>query len=141
MDRLSELGAEDGEEFLTIEDLNLLRRDPMALNGYVVANSAPPVSAALAMLPQVSGITVNTVHGNDRSIGEVTRRFGSEIVESMEGAAFMYVCLIHDVPFAQVRAVSNRVERRNRAGWKMQEAIHNLGTTAMQILNTLPAQP
>ena len=25
----------------------------------------------------------------------------------MEGAAFMYACLIHQVPFAQVRAVSN----------------------------------
>ena len=34
----------------------------------------------------------------------------------MEGAAFMYVCLMHQVPFAQIRAVSNVVERRNRAG-------------------------
>ena len=34
----------------------------------------------------------------------------------MEGAAFMYACLIQGVPFAQVRAVSNIVERRNRDG-------------------------
>ena len=37
----------------------------------------------------------------------------------MEGAAFMYACLIAGVPFAQVRAVSNRVERRNRAAWDL----------------------
>ena len=31
-------------------------------------------------------------------------------VESMEGAAFMHACLIHEISFAQVRAVSNVVE-------------------------------
>ena len=34
----------------------------------------------------------------------------------MEGAGFMYACLIHGLPFAQVRAVSNIVETRNRRG-------------------------
>ena len=80
----------------------------------------------LASLRAVNGITVNTVHGNDDSIARVTRRFSPD-VESMEGAAFMYACLIHGVPFAQVRAVSNIVERRNRAAWKLAEAIANLG--------------
>ena len=53
----------------------------------------------------------------------------------MEGAAFMYACLIHDLPFAQVRAVSNVVERRNREAWKMADAIHNLGRTTLGILD------
>jgi futalosine hydrolase len=75
--------------------------------------------------------------GNDKFGDEVTR----PLVESMEGAAFMYACLIHDVPFAQVRAVSNVVERRNRATWKMDEAIRNLGVAAVQILNSLPEDP
>jgi futalosine hydrolase len=52
----------------------------------------------------------------------------------MEGAAFMYSCLIHDVPFAQVRAVSNMVERRNRESWKISNAIDNLTTAALDIL-------
>ena len=46
----------------------------------------------------------------------------------MEGAAFMQACLIHDVVFAQVRAVSNVVERRNRDAWKLAEAIGSLGS-------------
>ena len=53
----------------------------------------------------------------------------------MEGAAFMYACLIHGVAFAQVRAVSNVVERRNRDAWKMTDAIGSLGTTALSILD------
>jgi len=56
-------------------------------------------------------------------------------VESMEGAAFMSTCLIHKVPFAQVRAVSNLVERRNRESWKMAEAIHNLAVAALRIVD------
>ena len=39
----------------------------------------------------------------------------------------MYACLIHGVPFAQVRAVSNVVERRNRDAWKLAEAIEQPG--------------
>jgi futalosine hydrolase len=53
----------------------------------------------------------------------------------MEGAAFMSACLIHKVAFAQVRAVSNFVERRNRASWKMADAILNLNGAALRILN------
>jgi futalosine hydrolase len=87
-------------------------------------------------LPAVSGITVNTVHGNERTIADVSRRFHPQ-VESMEGAAFMYGCLINEVPFAQVRAVSNMVERRNRDAWRMGDAIRNLGTAALTILDTL----
>ena len=52
----------------------------------------------------------------------------------MEGAAFMYACLVHGLPFAQVRAVSNVVERRNRDAWKLTEAIANLGATALRML-------
>jgi futalosine hydrolase len=73
------------------------------------------------------------VHGDGESIARVRERFDPD-VETMEGAAFMYACLIHGVPFAQVRAVSNMVERRNRAAWKLDEAISNLGTVASQIL-------
>jgi futalosine hydrolase len=53
----------------------------------------------------------------------------------MEGAGFMQACLIHDVAFAQVRAVSNVVERRNRDAWKLADAIGLLGTTALSILD------
>ena len=52
----------------------------------------------------------------------------------MEGAAFMYACLMHGVPFAQIRAVSNVVERRNRSSWKVQEAIEALARAVAEIV-------
>jgi len=101
-----------------------------------LVNVAPPSNAALTRLPAVRGITVNTAHGNERSIAAVVRRFQPQ-VESMEGAAFMYACLIHDLPFAQVRAVSNIVERRNRQAWRVADAISALSTVAMTLVDTL----
>ena len=37
--------------------------------------------------------------------------------------------------FAQVRAVSNLVERRNRESWKLAEAIHNLSVETLRIIS------
>jgi futalosine hydrolase len=128
-DRIAELGAEDGDTFLTVEELKLPAE-------HQFVNDAPPVNDALSRLPAVSGITVNTVHGNQRSIAAVVQRFKPQ-VESMEGAAFMYSCVVHGILFAQVRAVSNMVEQRSRATWKMTEAIDNLTVAALHILESV----
>jgi futalosine hydrolase len=139
-DRLCELGAEDGDGFLPIDELELLKADPPALNGYAMTNAKPPISGALMMIPGVNGVTVNKVHGNNASIAFVRERFAPQ-VESMEGAAFMFACLLSNVPFAQVRAVSNIVERRNRSAWRIDDALRSLGASAVRILETLPAEP
>ena len=125
-DHIAELGAEDNEEFVTIEAIRLPAE-------WTFVNSAPPPLAALRALPAVNAITVNTVHGNERSIAAVMERFRPE-VESMEGAAFMSACLISNVTFAQVRAVSNIVERRNRGAWRVAEAIERLAQATRRIL-------
>ena len=132
-DRLAELGTEDGDGFLTIQEMGLLRDDEFPFRDGRLVNDSPPPIVALANPRAVDGITVNTVHGSDGSIAGVTERFGPD-VESMEGAAFMYCCLIHGVAFAQVRAVSNVVERRNRSAWKMKEAIAALGAASLRML-------
>ncbi len=132
-DRLAELGAEDGDRFLTIHDLGLLDANAFPFQNGRLVNVDPPVGPAIRHLPAVAGITVSTVHGRERTIAETVERFHPQ-VESMEGAAFMYACLIHGVRFAQIRAVSNVVERRNRGSWKMAEAIVALGEAAAQVL-------
>jgi futalosine hydrolase len=135
-DRLAELGAEDDTHFVTIQELQLLGEDEFPFEGGALRNRYPPSNPAIASLPAVSAITVNTVHGSEASIARVVARFRPQ-VESMEGAAFMYACLIQQVPFAQVRAVSNIVERRNRAAWKITEAIDVLNATALTIIDGL----
>jgi futalosine hydrolase len=133
-DRIAELGAEDDQSFLTVQQLHLLGEDEFPFTGGQLISGSPPVNTALNRLPRVSGITVNRVHGRDESIAEVRRRFAPD-VESMEGAAFMYAGLIHGLPLAQVRAVSNVVERRNRDAWRIHAAITRLTYAAQDILD------
>jgi futalosine hydrolase len=128
-DRIAELGAEDGDAFLTLAELGLPGEA-------VFTNHAPPANAALAALPVASAITVNTAHGSERSIAAVVARFAPQ-VESMEGAGFMCACAMNGIPFAQVRAVSNIVEKRNREAWSLGEAVANLARSARAILDTL----
>ena len=136
-DRFAELGAEDGDEFLSIHQLNLVGENEFPFEAGRLVNVAPPLLPPLSALRTVNGITVNTVHGNERTIEAVRARCQPE-VESMEGAAFMYSCLVAGVPFAQVRAVSNAVERRNRGAWKLDAAIRALGDEALALLQSLP---
>lgn len=132
-DMFSELGAEDGPRFLPLQDLGLLEPDVFPYSGGRLVNTAPPSLTGLADLPVATGITVNTVHGEDASIATVIARCAPD-VESMEGAAFMYACLASGIPFAQVRAVSNRVERRNRAAWDLPGAVAQLGQASLRLL-------
>jgi futalosine hydrolase len=134
-DRFSELGAEDGDSFLSLHELNLLGENDFPFEAGMLVNAAPPPLEPLAELQSVAGITVNTVHGNERTIDAVRARYQPE-VESMEGAAFMYSCLVAGVPFAQVRAVSNGVERRNRSAWKIEPAVAALGAVAVRLLES-----
>ncbi len=118
-DIFAELGAEDGEDFLSISNL-----------GFGENTFIPPVLPhtllpLVAGLNKVTGITVNLVHGNDSTIEAIHHRFGAE-VESMEGAAVFYVAGPMGIPAIQVRAISNYVERRNRANWQIGPAIGNL---------------
>ena len=135
-DRIAELGAEDGDRFLTAQQLKLVGDNEFPYLFGRLVNLTQPDIPALRQLPAVDAITVNTVHGNDRTIAAVRERCHPR-VESMEGAAFMYACSIHPLRHAQVRAVSNLVERRNRGAWKLAEAIDSLGQTAVSILDQL----
>jgi futalosine hydrolase len=133
-EQMPELGAEDHDAFLSLQQLGLVEKNEFPFQAGRLMNAGPPLNEALLRLPGVHGITVNTVHGNDRTIAAVRKRCTPQ-VESMEGAAFMYTCLIHQTPFAEVRAVSNVVETRNRAAWKMKEAIDNLSAVALAIID------
>jgi futalosine hydrolase len=133
-DRVADLGAEDGEAFLSVQELKLVGDDEFPWTRGRLVNSAPPDNAVLRSLPVGDAITVNTVHGQDATIARAVERYNPH-VESMEGAAFMYACLVHGVSFAQVRAVSNIVERRNRPAWKLSQAIDALAGTVLTIID------
>lgn len=128
-DTFSELGAEDDTKFLPIEEMGF---------GEATFHPSTKLSDLYNLfntfnLTQARAITVNTVHGNEASIQKVMERLNPQI-ESMEGAAFFYACKHFNVPCMQIRAVSNYVEKRNRANWNIGLAIKNLNTFAVEFL-------
>lgn len=123
-DRYGDLGAEDHEVQLDIFDMGLIDANLHPHSGGVLHTPLSPF-IGLQQLRQVSGLTVNMVSGNERTIARRTARYGCS-VESMEGAALHYVCLQLGAPFAQVRAISNYIIPRDKSQWKMKEAVTNL---------------
>jgi futalosine hydrolase len=72
-----------------------------------------------------------------RTLGdELHERFGA-LCESMEGAAAAHVCALHDVPFLEVRGISNLVEDRDRSKWRIQEAAGAAQAVALKLAENL----
>ena len=134
-DCFADLGAEDGERFLNMEEINLLKQNPFMPNENMwIKNKTEIENLILSKIKKVKGITVNKVHGNNASIEQVKTLFNS-ITESMEGAAFLQICSLENISCAQIRSTSNYVEERNLAKWNINLAIQRLNETAIEILN------
>lgn len=127
-DCFSELGAEDDGAFLSIDELKLGTQKVTAL--------LPFKSDIIAELPEAFGITVNTVHGRNKSIQQITQRLRPE-VESMEGAAFLQAANQCGWQALQLRAISNLVEKRNKENWNIPFAINTLNKKLIQIFQSL----
>ena len=135
-DSFADLGAEDGNEFMTVFDLQLQHPDSFPFwNGKIKNDYAEKYSLLLNM-KNVRAITVNKVHGNAESIHHTFTKFQPDI-ETMEGAAVFYVCAMERVPFLQLRAISNHVERRNRSAWQIDLALINLHNSVRTFIDRL----
>jgi futalosine hydrolase len=124
-DEFAELGAEDGDDFLSIDRLGFGKAKYHARNNLL--------HSEIEKLPKVSGVTVNRVHGNQSSISKIIERFNPGI-ESMEGAAVLYCCEQEGLPCIQVRSISNYVEPRNKNRWQIGPAIKALNDWALAFL-------
>ncbi len=134
-DKFSELGVQDGERFLSLIDVDLLEESDYPITeGELTNNFLLPEE--VKQLPQVKGITVNTVSGMEEAIRDIKKRFSPD-VESMEGGAFMYACLKEKVPFFQIRAVSNYVTQRDKSLWDIPLAVKNVNETVFGIIEKL----
>jgi futalosine hydrolase len=135
-DQFSEVGAITSNGFLTSIDLQFSDFDSFPFQAGLLVNPMPFDKFGLQNLKQVSGITVNTIHGEVFSISSVVKQFHPD-VETMGGAAFFYGCLIENVPCAQIRSISNYVEERDKPRWNISLAVKNLTSVALGILDYL----
>ena len=128
-DVLSEMGAEDGDYFLTYDTLNLPGKHLFS-EDYNISNSV------IDSLKKVKGTTVNTVHGNEVSIEKIKQLYHPD-VESMEGAAFFAAYSGTNTNYIQIRSISNYVEKRDKSKWQMALAITNLNAFLINFIKEI----
>lgn len=87
-------------------------------------------------LKTVKGISVNQISTSKQMI-KFYRDMFEPVTESMEGAALHYVCLMENVPFVQIRSISNYIGERNKQKWNMMDSIINLNKALTTIITSL----
>ncbi len=134
-DRFADLGAGSPEGFLPAGTLGLYPPADSWMAGWMDDNPGPAVDC-LQEITAVKGITLNTVSGTVDSIQAMRERYDPD-VESMEGAAFFYVCKQQNLNFVQLRTVSNLVEPRNRDHWEINMALTRMARQLERLITEL----
>lgn len=134
-DSFGDLGVEEADgSFTSMHEMGLIPGDqfPFRESRLWLADGNSP-----NFLNQTHGVSVNTVHGEEKNIEKFREKYPYAQVESMEGAAFCYAALQHGIPALQLRAISNYVEKRQRANWELDKAIKALNDVLLDMFLAL----
>jgi futalosine hydrolase len=82
-------------------------------------------------------VTVQECSGLASLGAERAARFAG-VCENMEGAAAAHLCRLYQVPFVEVRGISNRVEDRRREGWDLPLACRRAQEAALRLVEEWP---
>ncbi len=130
-DAFGDIGMEEKGNFTTVFDAGLAGKDDFPFtDGWLVNNNTILFTS---LLKKVSAITVNKVSDSLLQLQQAIQYFAPQL-ESMEGAAFHYVCLQQKLNFIQLRSISNAVGDRDKSRWRIKDAIVNLNTELEKIL-------
>ena len=114
---VADLGAETADGFLPVTEL-----------GFGTVTHRPP-TALVRALATASGartgtvLTVSTVTGTAARAAELRARHPRALAEAMEGFGVAEAAVAHGVPVLELRAVSNPVGPRDRAAWRIGDAL------------------
>lgn len=132
-EQIADLGVMEKSGFRNIFDMGLQNRDRFPFADGKLEN---PYRSLIdwSGLPVFDGLTVNEIKSSDfTGIQRNPLRF----VESMEGAALHYVCLMEKIPFLQIRTISNITGDRDKSRWKIKEALKALHSELVVIIQKL----
>jgi futalosine hydrolase len=135
-DCFADSGIEDGNDFLTLSEAGLISADEFPYKNGMLYADPWYINKIKNILKPVIAITVNTATGSESTRNRLIKKFNPDI-ETMEGATFFYICSRENIPFLAVRAISNKVELRNKNKWNIPLALNNLSEKLVDVLLTL----
>ncbi|MDC2959728.1 futalosine hydrolase [Streptomyces gilvifuscus] len=119
---VADLGAETADGFVPVTELGfgtVTHRPPETLVRDIVSATGARPGAVL---------TVSTVTGTAERAAELRARHPRALAEAMEGFGVAEAAAAHHVPVLEIRAVSNPVGPRDRAAWRIGDALAALTT-------------
>jgi len=132
-DAIADQSVVELKKLKTLFDLALVPQDQYPYkNGWLINPHREILKKT--KLKIVKGISVNQI-STSRQMIRFYREMFDPVTESMEGAALHYVCLMENVPFLQIRSISNHIGERNKKKWDMMDSINNLNNVLMRIIN------
>jgi futalosine hydrolase len=132
-DAIADQSVVELERLKTLFDLNLVPQDQYPYKKGWLINPNKEVLKK-TKLKIVKGISVNQISTSKQMI-KFYRDVFDPVTESMEGAALHYVCITENVPFVQIRSISNYIGERNKQKWDMMNSIVNLNEALIKIIN------
>jgi futalosine hydrolase len=132
-DCFADAGIEDGDNFFTLHEAGLTDKDEIPFRDGLIFSDTTYSELMKDILKPVKAITVNTATGSESTREKLFRKFNPDI-ETMEGASFFYICTREKIPFLALRAISNKVEPRNRSKWNITLALDNLSEKLNEVL-------
>ena len=130
-----DLGVVESGGFRSVFDMGLSDPDLLPLSGGWLENPHTEWISKSG-LSHANGISVNEVTTDPERMAYYREKLQAH-TESMEGAALHQVCLELGVPFIQIRGISNRIGERNKAHWKIKEALAAANLAVNSIINTI----
>lgn len=122
-DRFADWGVEENKVFKDAFEMGLDDENAYPFEHGWIYDKVPEFWLNRMKRKVVDGFTVNTIRVQNLN------RYDTSLyaeTESMEGAAFFYVCRQMNQPCAQIRSVSNYVGERDKSKWDTLKALRNL---------------
>ena len=131
---IGDQGVIESGKMKTLFDLGLVEKDQFPFSKGWLINKSEYLKKV--KLKKVKGITINEITTSKQKIGFYQDSF-DPVIESMEGAALHYVCLLEKIPFLQIRSISNYIGERNKKKWNIKDSVNNLNKELIRLLESL----
>lgn len=118
----------------TLFDLQLVPHDQYPFKNGWLENDSEVLNEL--KLKKVNAISVNEITTSKQRVRFYEESFRPAI-ESMEGAALHYTCLMEKIPFIQLRSISNYIAERDKTKWDMKRSIVNLNKELINLVETI----
>ena len=132
-DAIADESVIEMKKLKTLFDLKLIPHNQQPYKNGWLMNPNKEILKKTKLKP-VKGISVNEISTSKQMI-KFYREMFDPVTESMEGAALHYVCLMENVPFVQIRSISNHIGERNKKKWNMMDSIVNLNEALINTIN------